>query len=664
MANYLFTDREFTSTGLKVRALDPTSLVHDEAEVIGGDIAYPYENDVLLIDIFLRFKDPEYQHRQDLGGIALLKFLRIKEVSNHIVLLSPWNLQQLLRMEPGYHILASPGITIGQYTYSMDELSTHDDVKLDLAKLAEEKAPPKDRLREWFKAGISLPKDERHNWANWWGIHALVELRKAHYPNNISKHWALPGPVQEKLKQLRSAEIRYVHDVFKASGAQVFATVDPVAARIVYIDDQASLGWSDVLEGLLDQDSRQAFRSFIPMAGALKDSNSIEDFFSQKDQSGDITLNEAIQDSEIVLLDLRLDPMSDKELGHGKEEGLSGIRLLKAIRKRYPGVPVLMFSASSAGLVRERLLGHGVDRVWTKPGLDFSGKIDQWIICELRDALVRLSQVDYQALRVLGDRVVTAQSSWATRWWSTASLPDGYSLATLWDANGAKRDSFFHIVHGILSQTRSLLRTFQDDEPIELDDSDRPDRSFALANLINRCGSLVEYLHFDGVAVEKSELLFQTSATATPQRHDCLGWMLVQLRHNASHYSSMRRTQRRHLLFAMDVLGRYLSADALPDAQSMDTKVRKWVFRRQTAYRRSELFPWWSRTGDSLRRIVSDQEKMFASKIEGAATLSAKTKLKQDRAALRRCSNDDMANGLTYRDIVDDFSDVLSSLYT
>lgn len=658
---------------------DPVMLVHDAAdqEIAAAGFASVLDENVedrkrkeestgdhiILMDIFLTFKDPEYQHRQDLGGIALLKFLRMKEVSNHIVLLSPWNLQQLLRMEPDYHILASKGITIAQYTYSLDELRTHDGVELDLAELAEEKAPKKEVLRDYFKAGISLPKDERHNWANWWGIYALVEIQRAHYPNDTQKHWSLPAPVREKLKQLRNAEVKYIYDQLQVSGAQVLACLDPVAAHVVYIDDQVNEGWSDVLKGLLDENSRQAFRSFIPAAGALKDAIGIEDFFSQKDETQTTTLEGALKDCEILLLDLRLDPGSDRELGQGKEENLSGVRLLKAIRERYPGIPVLMFSASSAGLVRERLISNGVDRVWTKPGLDLSGRLDQWLICELRDALVRLAQADYQALKTLGDRVASAQSSWISRWWNTSVLSDGYQLALLWDVEGTKRDSFFQIVHGILYQIRSLLQRFQEDEPMQLEDNERPDRSFALANLINRSGSLVEYLHFDGVAVEKSELLFQTSSTAIPQRHDCLGWMLVQMRHNASHYSSMRRTQRRHLLFVMDVLGRYLGAAALPDAQAMERPVRKCVFKRQMAYRRSELFPWWSRTAHSLPGIVQDQEAVFARKIELAATPSAKAKLKLERAALRRCSTDDQVPGFHYRDIVDDFSDVLKSLY-
>lgn len=643
MANYLYTDKEFTSTGLKVRALDPASLVHDKADAIGGGNAYPKENDVLVIDIFLKFKDPEYQLYQDLGGIALLKFLRIKEVDNHIVLLSPWSLQQLLHMEPGYHILASPGITIAQYTYCVDELKGHDGVMLDLKELVTEKAPPKEKLRDWFKAGISLPKDERHNWANWWGIYALVEFQNAQYPKEYSKHWLLPAPVRDKLRQLLNAEVRYVYEALDAIDAQLPQPIEPVKARIVYIDDQANEGWEEVLRNCLDEDSRKALRTYVPATGQLKDKDGITALLEKKPDGERPALKEALKECDMVLLDLRLDAVNDKEVEQGEEEELSGIRLLKAIRELHPGMPVLMFTASTSAEVRERLLEFGVDRVWLKPGLDRSRTTGRSVLIELVRAVERLAKPDYALLRKLGDsrRAIDVHCS---QWWREAIFGK-WDLAQLWK-HSDNLEMLRGLVDEIVEGTRVLLRK------IRLDDFgvSHPAVRFELANTVSLCGAVVELFHWGNFHDPNGLHLYNNSERS---REDMLGFILYQLRHQASHYSSARATRPMHLRIALACIGHYLSATQLPTSPT-DPNVKTLWLKRWSAYGGCRRTTWWYRDARTKANCATHWVNR-STWLSGQSNPQAKEiKKANDNATF---INAEVLEG--YRDIISDVYDLL-----
>ena len=72
---------------------------------------------VLFINLFLDCKDAEFPYQQNQAGIALLKYLRLIGVNHHIVLISPYSFERLIRQPPGNLIISSLGITITQSTY-------------------------------------------------------------------------------------------------------------------------------------------------------------------------------------------------------------------------------------------------------------------------------------------------------------------------------------------------------------------------------------------------------------------------------------------------------------------------------------------------------------------------------------------------------------------
>ena len=164
---------------------------------------------ILFIDIFIRFKDDGYTEASDLGGIALLKFLRIRGVKQHVVLLSPWDLRELLKKDAAHLILTGPGVTVAPYHFDFAKCG------LDVEKIAREKAPEADVLRNHLRPGIKLAKDERHNWANWWGIDRLWyvnELAERRNPGSGREvEGTYPAHLKERIKELRNQEALFCH---------------------------------------------------------------------------------------------------------------------------------------------------------------------------------------------------------------------------------------------------------------------------------------------------------------------------------------------------------------------------------------------------------------------------------------------------------------------
>lgn len=386
MTKYLFTDQpRFSTAGLKVCSLEP-DLVHDAAEIIGGGNAYPKKDDVLLIDIFLTFKDPEYQRQQDLGGIALLKFLRIKGVKNHIVLLSPWNLPQLLRMDPAYHIIGSLGVTVAKFTYALDELCGHDAKPLNLATLASEEAPEDRRLREYFKASISLPKDERHNWAQWWGAECMRLMHNKFYNDDQDQDIPCPPSVRAKLKELKCAQLMFVYSSAQISYDNPNLTENPLSSdkKVLYVDDNCDMGWKEVLSSFIygsvfePKDIGQgvyqngSLVSMKPFGGEDREVFYQSVLTRLNNTSWNPQTNKHENVHAFVVLDVRL----FAEPHDTPDTKLSGIELLRKIRSAYPALPVVLFTATARADFFKAFEKIGLVGHWTKPSPEDSGKED------------------------------------------------------------------------------------------------------------------------------------------------------------------------------------------------------------------------------------------------------------------------------------------------
>lgn len=408
MATWLISDQAVPKTdGLKPIVLVPRAkLVHDAALQVIKDTGVvsvlddekeedrkmkqtSTGNDTLVIDLFLTFQDPEFQHQQDLGGIALLKFLRIKGVRNHIVLLSPWSLVELLRMDPGYHVLASEGITIAPYMYTLDELKEED---VQLEKL--EPISDEYDLRPWLKAGISLPKDERHNWAQWWGAECLRTMYNARALEENQIHGL--ETLSAKLKELRCAEMMAVYSYPERNGAGKL--INPVITKdikVLYADDSHTLGWEEILRQILygkheDGSDDGSLFAMKPMPGENADQ------FGSRLQLELLKAHLLQRPFSLVILDLRL----VAEAHSVPDMQLSGVKVLRKLKASYPTLPVIIFTATARAELFKLLEKLGALDHWTKPGPEDSGKEGY-----LNRSFDRLLSVLRKGVRNTGDAI-------------------------------------------------------------------------------------------------------------------------------------------------------------------------------------------------------------------------------------------------------------------
>jgi len=206
-----------------ILCIDDVHIVHDMNEkyldVNDYDCLYDIAKkistkkvDLCIINAHFKFTPKNIEHNKyeyslDCAGIDLLKHLRLIGIKKHCILLTPLNYVQLLRIKPSNLIITSRGVSIKNNYCKIGK-----DV---LEKCINQKAES-EIIDAYIKADLSLPEDERHNWANWWGIdrlwcvHKIVENEK--YKNesrfSISEY---PENIKEKIKTLSSQEALYLY---------------------------------------------------------------------------------------------------------------------------------------------------------------------------------------------------------------------------------------------------------------------------------------------------------------------------------------------------------------------------------------------------------------------------------------------------------------------
>lgn len=167
------------------------------------------EHSIIFIDQFLSCADEDFEWLEKNAGIALIKFLRMMGVHHHIVLISPFTEAELLRQNPGNYIVSSKGVSLKRYLDEITEwpLSSVNDLSAD--KLS---GP----LKPYLSIDFELPEDNRHDWANWWGIdrlwniHRVVEMEKY----GFTERWNLkeyPDGLKEKTKELKNRKALFLY---------------------------------------------------------------------------------------------------------------------------------------------------------------------------------------------------------------------------------------------------------------------------------------------------------------------------------------------------------------------------------------------------------------------------------------------------------------------
>ena len=590
---------------------------------------------IVFIDQYLACADEGFGWLQRNAGIALIKFLRMLEVRNHIVLITPFTGREmkLIEMNPANLIVASKGISFAK-SIKEAELTAHTKETFD----------DKQDLKPYILAEFRLPENERHNWANWWGIdrlwqtyaiinsvgkedlertaannyppsliattkefrnfqalflyghtgtsfllqileakhrvdilervlcsidklrkerideqngykeqilkakEALAELNeishksglydreindildyKYMYPKSIEEHQKLIVNIENILNQLWNDSIQNSRaknfnkkqlEIALKEFAVLKERISPVTdkilfyqkqlnerkPKILYIDDQANDGWSDIFRHIIYNElvSTDVFKVIQPEVKEVIEGRLGEKVLKE--------INSFIPD--VILLDLRL----KKEGGvRANTEILSGAILLKEIRAKFSGIPILMTTASNKSWSYEKLQQLGCDAFWTKEGIDTAMSETDSAQNHLRfvELVSLLSGEEYLFLKDYFNQVEKLEKK-KTHWWR--------------DENRFKKDTLKAIdgclVFDVLKETATIYKEFLRANVMKQINTSVYQEWFYASLIIQHLGKIVEKLHYGGAEV---------SAKIMEYRGDICGKQLFLKRHNASH---------------------------------------------------------------------------------------------------------------------------------
>jgi len=550
---------------------------------------------IIFIDQYLTCADEGFEWLQCNAGIALIKFLRMMEVKSHIVLTTPFEQYEFIKLSPANLIVSSKGISFTKYLHEFSKKSLS-----EIDALASETFNDNQNLKPYIMAEFSLPEDERHNWANWWGIdrlwnvHRVVEQEKY----GLTERWHIneyPDTLKDKLKALQNQEAlflyghqdseiintlselndnvikltcilekcisakdnyfelqnylqtdkvnksnliksleaqislinrhlphlngrtesylniraKYVRRIVELSSqirklendlmevkqksrsidyrisneqknveeltlslneeekrylSEIKQDIENIESgiqelkskilslsistlrnkltekspKILYIDDQANEGWSNIFQHIIyNQEEQELFKIIQPKESDRIDANYFNNHVSK-------VIKELKPD--LILLDLRLNKESGTKI---EVENLSGAIMLKEIRKQFPGIPVLMTTASNKSWSYEELQRIGCDAFWTKEGIDTGMTEHDSVKNYLRfgELVNILTNNEYGYLNRLSERIESIHAVESPWWWETSK----YAFESKVDRND---------VIGILNDTLFILRQY------------------------------------------------------------------------------------------------------------------------------------------------------------------------------------------------------------
>jgi CheY-like chemotaxis protein len=199
---------------------------------------------------------------------------------------------------------------------------------------------------EISKLKLEPPKNysDSHSVANEWAIYRWAISIGAH-----------DDKIETILKKVNhSLYFKYLQTIFPISyinniGKESLKIDGIENAKVLYIDDEADKGWYEI------------FCTILVDINGLIDFEYISEEFKDKTQDEIISISldrMAKQDSEIVILDFRLheNDFSEKDINQ-----ITGLKLLKEIKKINPGIQVIIFTASNKFWNFEALQHAGAD---------------------------------------------------------------------------------------------------------------------------------------------------------------------------------------------------------------------------------------------------------------------------------------------------------------
>ncbi len=202
------------------------------------------------------------------------------------------------------------------------------------------------------------PETGRHSLANQWGASVLDKLL------NMGK--SSDNPILNTAS--KSLYFKYVYaqtinvaDFLSGKQQTQFNMMNrpPINAkgkRILLIDDEAAKGWEFVLKRLIVTNDGD----FDVIGHKAKDYNDFSKEEHNQMENGNY---------DLIFLDLRMNGAEEDDVYQPKD--FSGMKILKQIKSKQPGVQVIMFTASNKAWNLKALLDEGADGYYIKESPEY-----------------------------------------------------------------------------------------------------------------------------------------------------------------------------------------------------------------------------------------------------------------------------------------------------
>lgn len=532
------------------------STTYEVASLISQWVGEDQES-LVFINLSLRCS---CKRRQENAGAEVLKHLRYtrsffgrpndaREV--HCVLYSCMTAEQLLRHAPDTAVVFSEGTTFVRLPF--------DPAKLDLKRLSSMRV--REPLDRYIRGEFTLP-DERHDWANWWGIKQLYDVHRAVAADHDLQY---PAVVNAAMRELRTQQALYLYglnpgdvdvtgNLFKRI-QRLRREVGDRAPRILHVDDMAEGGWSDILTKVLysarsaaleiTRDGKSPYTDFRAGGRVVfrtlkipKPQGGSETTYKEKvDQLYELVkaaLTTSDFEADLVLLDLRLFAEPGARFDVKK---LSGAQILVRLREDYGGIPVIMTTASNKAWTFEQLTQLGADGYWMKEGLDDrkSSELSVRNYHRLLKLVAGASGEYYSLLRSIKRHVDQLRNT-GRHWWESASWPYVRDIERQTEADRA-------VVLNILDTTVQMMRTFLNQYVMGVGHQSPVTQNLWACTIIRHAANVLEEVHgFDDLPLD-----FRTRGTIggyedrrtnsfNTRRGDWFAYGLYGIRNDASHH--------------------------------------------------------------------------------------------------------------------------------
>ena len=327
--------------------------------------------DIVIININMCVGSDK--QKEDQQGIELLVRLRLAGIMNHCILHSHERLFDVIAKNPRNSIVTSHGSSFQRTAFNPQDYVTDKIIKNPSEA---NKIDFVSHLKKYYDIG-----EIRHRLANKYGVYILSQIyndyiRDATTEIEISCHL----PDEDKLMLDVYKYIANQDDISK-NRTSVIKDINKIRRSfaysrpwVLYIDDMANDGWEDLLvKSIYTDQDRDRFIVNVPQKTDFDECN-YSTYLNKVCEI--ISADRKQRFIECVLLDVRL---LDEQGVYEDIEKLSGIRLLKDIREKFPELPVIITTASNKAETVSYVIKSGATALWTKPGVDYIYSDDYYL---------------------------------------------------------------------------------------------------------------------------------------------------------------------------------------------------------------------------------------------------------------------------------------------